>query len=107
MTELPNPRFKVRKHSPTGTFYVVHFEPDHLRWEAYENISRSRVPIARRYDNREEAAKVADRYTQRHLWKEYEHQLFDARHRGDYDWPNQPGEVAAAVKLVRERSGRP
>ncbi len=107
MTELPNPRFKVRKHTPTGTFYVVHFDPDHLRWEAYENISSSRVPIAKRYDDRGAAEKVAARFTARWPWKDFDRQLFDARRRGDHDWPNQPGEVAAAVALVRERSARP
>lgn len=104
---LPIPRFKVRKKSGVDLWYVIHYSPDHLRWEAYENQSQSRVPLAKKYDDRTTAEAIAERLTRRHPWTDFDQQLFKHRAAGDQDWPFRSGDIQDAVAAVRARLDRP
>ncbi len=107
LTALPEPRFRVVKHKWGGKWYVQHYNNDRLRWEAYESISSTRVPIAKLYEPREKAVEVAERLNRRYPWKDFDRQLFARRQAGDLFWPSSPGDAEAIGQLLRERRGLP
>lgn len=104
---LPMRRFRVKKHAWSSGWYVQHFNNDTLRWEVYENISRTKVPIAKMHWERAKAVAVADRLELRYPWKDFDHQLFAARRRGDTYWPSTKADSEAVGQVLRERMAAP